>query len=283
MKEIAQNIYIEDRYPGLVLGAIKLENGLVLVDAPFRNEDILSWRTTLSDLSNSANRLLVISDAQIDRTIGLRGMESIVLGHQNVVEILQNRSSSTRPQDIDAGAGVVPFDISISTRWMLPEITYTDQFLINLDNEPIRVSHHPGSHIAGSWVQIDAEKVLFVGDSVATNQPPFLAWADLGCWIADLELLLSDAYQGYKIISARQGRVYQQSIKKMLGILIFLEDFVKTLVEEPDSSKAIKDAVPSLLKNFNFEKTMIDLYRNRLVWGLEKYLLHHYVDEPADE
>lgn len=281
MEEIANRVYIEDRFPGLVLGAIKLADGLLLVDAPFRNEDIHAWRTTLSSLGGKPNKILVISDTQLDRTFGLRGMESLVVGHQTSVELLQNRSSSARLQDIDPGAAMIPYDLSLNARWMMPDITYTDQISIHLDEDPVFITHHPGSHLAGSWVRFDAAKVLFVGDSVATNQPPFLAWADLDRWIADIELLASDEFRGYKIISARQGRLYHQTISKMTRVLKEIRILVRELAEASEPLEAIKKTVPTLLKQFYFDNEMTDLYRIRLVWGLEKYLQRHYLESSS--
>ena len=281
MEEIANKVFLEDRFPGLVLGAIKLSDGLLLIDAPFRHEDIHAWRTTLSSLGGKPNKILVLSDTHLDRTFGLRGMESLVVGHHSSIEILQNRLSSARPQEIDPGAAMIPYELAINARWMMPDITYTDQISIHLDEDPVLITHHPGSHLAGSWVRFDEAKVLFVGDSVTTNQPPFLAWADLDRWIADIELLASDEFRGYKIISARQGRLYHQSISKMGRILTELRRLVTGLAEAAEPLEVIQKTVPTLLKQFSFDIEMTDLYRNRLIWGLEKYLQRHYLESSS--
>ena len=40
MQEISPKVFIETSYPGVTLGAIDWTHGLILVDAPFRPEDI---------------------------------------------------------------------------------------------------------------------------------------------------------------------------------------------------------------------------------------------------
>jgi glyoxylase-like metal-dependent hydrolase (beta-lactamase superfamily II) len=60
---------------------------------------------------------------------------------------------------------------------------------LHWDESPVILEHHPGPTIGAMWVILQQEKVVFVGDLVAKNQPPFLAHADLppglkdwSCW-----------------------------------------------------------------------------------------------------
>src|ERR1051326_8026531 len=68
MREIARQVYIEDQYPGVVLGAISLPHGLIQIDAPPSPEDGRSWRASLLNLNSGVERILVNLDAHPDRT-----------------------------------------------------------------------------------------------------------------------------------------------------------------------------------------------------------------------
>jgi hypothetical protein len=46
MEEIAKNVYIEDKYPGVTLGVISQPRGLIQIDAPPSPEDGRSWRAS---------------------------------------------------------------------------------------------------------------------------------------------------------------------------------------------------------------------------------------------
>ena len=48
MHAIAKTVFIEDRYPGVVLGAIVRPRGLVQIDAPPSPEDSRVWHPLLS-------------------------------------------------------------------------------------------------------------------------------------------------------------------------------------------------------------------------------------------
>ena len=277
MEEIANHVILESRYPGVVLGALSFERGLVLVDAPLRMEDQFAWRKALQGLGTGSDHLLVMLDTHMDRAIGVRGMETGVLAHENCVEILRSRPTSARLQEIDAGADWEPFEVPTNIRWPVPEMTYTGELALYWGEEPILLTHRAGAHIAGSWLQYDTEKVVFVGDSVVVHQPPFLAWADLDLWIAELELLQSEVYQGYKIISGRNGWVRQRSLPKMQEFLKEAKISVERMASADEPLTVIQDEVPRLLKLLSFNKSLTQLFHNRLAWGLEQYYQNHYL------
>ncbi len=277
MEEIAGHTYLENGFPGVVLGVIRSKRGLLLVDAPFRIDDQLNWRSTLTGLDAGRERLLVMLDTHIDRTLGIRAMEADVVGQENSVAILQNRPTAARSQDIDAGADWEPFDLPPNIRWVMPDMTYSDSLSIFWDDLPLILESHPGSHNAGTWLKVENDSVIFIGDSVVTHQPPFLAYADLDAWLVDLDLLRSDEFKGYKIVSGRNGIIRTRSIEKMRDFL----SKVKTVVEKIAANKApVEDLlveVPGLLKALSFNKSLTQLYHNRLAWGLEQYYKRHYL------
>jgi len=50
------------------------------------------------------------------------------------------------------------------------------------------LEQHPGPSSGAIWVTVPDDKVVFLGDAVLKNQPPFIAHADLPAWIEALEL-----------------------------------------------------------------------------------------------
>ncbi len=277
MVEIAKDVFLETDFSGVAVAAIKLKHGLILVDSPFRVEDQRAWRSSLNGLDGSLDRLLVILDAHVDRTLGIRAMESVVAGHANAVEIMRGRSSSFRGQGIATGAEYETFELPSNIRWMTPDMTYTESFFVHWDEGPVVLSHHPGVHTAATWLQYDVEKILFVGDSVMLNQPPFLEWSDLAVWIEDLKLLLSDTFKGYTIIGSRNGVVKCKSVEKWMNYLVNLKATIDEIVNKNGGIQDIIAEVPGLLKKLNFNKSLSNLYMTRLTWGLEAYYQRHFL------
>jgi galactose-1-phosphate uridylyltransferase len=57
MLEIAPQIFIERDYPGVTLGLINWPMGIILIDAPFRPDDIRLWRISMQTFNGSTDRL----------------------------------------------------------------------------------------------------------------------------------------------------------------------------------------------------------------------------------
>ena len=279
MEQIAKNVYIEGSYPGVTLGVITLPKGVVMIDAPFRKADVQSWRGKIGNLEGGVEKLLVILDTHIDRTLGMQAMGCTTLCHQTSVEILQNRPATIRAQDLEGCSDFDKYDQSSNIQWVLPKMNYSNQVFIYWDDEPIRITHQPGSHLAASWVKFDANKVIFVGDSVILNQPPFIGWSDLDPWIEALQLLRSDTFRGYKIVTGRDGLINKRAIGKMITFLMKVKENVEELSSRNARIDDIRSAAANLLKNFDFDLNRSHLYLDRLTLGLENYLHQHRGDE----
>ena len=277
MDSISNHTYLETEYPGVVLGVVQSKRGLLLVDAPFRAEDQRTWHQDLAHLEAGSERLLVMLDPHIDRTLGIRAMETEVVGQENSVPILRNRPTAFRSQELDAGSDWEPFNLPANLRWAIPELTYSDSLNLYWDELSMVLEHHSGSHIAGTWLKVIPDSVVFIGDTVVTNQPPFLGYGDLAAWVTDLELLLSDEYRGFKIVTSRSAVVRARSIEKMRNFLEKTRNKVEAFAAHPGETEDLLREVPGLLRGLNFNKGLTQRYHNRLAWGLEQYYKRHYL------
>ena len=277
MDAISKHTYLETEYPGVALGAIQSKRGLFMIDAPFRTEDQRDWQLSLAQLDTGHERLVVMLDSHIDRTLGIRALESEVIGQENCVPILRSRPTAFRSQELDSGSDWEPFSLPTNLRWAIPEFTFSDTLEIYWDDFPVVLEHHRGSHIAGTWVKVMEDSVVFIGDTVVTNQPPFLGYGDLESWLADLELLLSDEYKGYKIVTSRSAVIRARSIEKMRNFLEKTRNKMEAFAAHPGETEDLLKEVPGLLRGLNFNKCLTQRYHNRLAWGLEQYYKRHYL------
>ena len=272
MEEIAPNIFIEQSYPGVVSSVMKLSHGLLLIDGPFRADDRLLWQQKLVSLGGGIGQLMVMLDTHVDRLLCNPLTEFPILAHENALVIIQDLPVTARSSEMPSGPDAEPYELPQNSRWCLPDMTYRQQVNIHWDDQPVVVTHQPGGHLAGSWVRYDAEKVVFVGDSVMLNQPPFLAWCDLDRWIDELNGLCSDTFSDYSIVSGRNGVVRQKSILKMIDFLTEIKVAVEELALMEDSTEAMAQWAPKLLLKLNFDRSLTEQYQKRLVWGLIKLI-----------
>ena len=107
--------------------------------------------------------------------------------------------------DGDSGADWENKEGVLNTRWAPPEITFTDEMEIHWDSSKLVLTHRPGPMNSAIWAAAPQEKVVFVGDAIITDQPPFLAGADIPQWIDDLKQLLKPNYRNFLIVSGRSA------------------------------------------------------------------------------
>lgn len=285
MQEIANQVYIETAYAGVTLGVINWSHGLILIDAPFRQEDARSWRSAQLNLGGGVDRLLVNLDAHFDRTLGVRAMECTVVGHEKIAEIFRNRPASLKTSSADTGADWELYNGQTGIRWLPPDITFTDRLLIHWNESPLILEHHPGPSGGAIWARMPDQRIAFVGDALTPEQPPFLASANLPAWIKSLKPLITSEYQDYLLVSGRDGLVAHQQVHRQIHLLEKILHMIERLAEQKAPADEIHPLVISLMMEYDIPPHRKIQYRNRLQYGLYQYYtrLHSSISEEIDE
>ena len=280
MQSLRENIHLEDKYPGITLAAINLPQGTIYIDAPPTPEDGRTWRADLLDLESGYERLLINLDANGDRVIGARAMDCPILAHETTAEHYRSRTAIFKNQNEPTGTFWETIPNLGNIRWTPPDLTFTDKMTLYWDDAPLQLEHHPGSEAGAIWVDLPDEKIVFVGDAILKNQPPFFATADIPRWLEDIDLLLSEKYQGYTIISGRGGSCATSTIEKQREILAQAQKELDKLADKDAEPNATAKLIPKLLEPLRFLASERDLFTTRLRYGLEKYYLRHYIKQP---
>jgi hypothetical protein len=276
MQEIAPNILIEKNPLGLITGIIRTEEGTVLIDSPVRLEELNPWRSAAAHSPRSAPRFLIILDTNYDRLLSAKGLDYVIIAHANSLLPARPTTATTKAQEEQTTGGDTYESLNGSGRQILPESTFQQDLRLYLGSMEMHLEHHTGVSNAGVWVELPEQKVLFVGDTVMGDQPPFLAYFDAEAWLADLDLLTSARYQGYQIISSRIGIVSTEQIHAMRSNIAFIRDALSPLLEANASLEEILRLTPKIMDHYQGEPVLQDLYYNRLRWGLTTYYeVHH--------
>jgi glyoxylase-like metal-dependent hydrolase (beta-lactamase superfamily II) len=138
------------------------------------------------------------------------------------------------------------------------------------------LEHHPGPTSGAAWVILQDLKIVFVGDAVLKNQPPFLAGADIPVWLTTLKLLLSPAYRNWLVVSGRGGVVAVEAIRAQKDYLEHVLTRVEKLAKKKSSPEAVENLVAPLLNPFKIPASQMHKYSRRLRYGLHRYYARHY-------
>ena len=276
MQSIADNVYSEDHYLGVTLGVIQLARGLVQIDAPPSPEDSRSWRAALMSLSGGPERLLAMLDAHPDRTLGARAMDCTVIAQEKTAQVFRTRPTTFKAQGTETGADWETIPGLGTVRWAPPEISFTNRMSLHWGDAPILFEHHAGPTSGAMWVMVPEQKVLFVGDAVSKNQPPFLAHSDLPAWIEALDLLMSATYKGFTFVSGRGGTVSTPVIKAQSEFIERVHERLEKMAKRGSSPDATEKLVEPLLSGFKSSAAKHKQYAQRLRYGLRYYYARHY-------
>ncbi|HET7144299.1 MAG TPA: hypothetical protein VFI68_09790, partial [Anaerolineales bacterium] len=121
------------------------------------------------------------------------------------------------------------------------------------------------------WVNVPGEKIVFIGDAVLKNQPPFLAGANLKAWLTSLDKLLDTPFKGYTFISSRGGIVTTSAIKAQYDFLKHVHDKLNKVTTKKPNPAAIEKLVTSLLTWFKAPAARQKQFAQRLRYGLLHY------------
>jgi cyclase len=276
MEAIAKNVYIDDRFLGVTLGVINQPRGLIQIDAPPSPEDGRSWRAAMMGMGNGPERVLINLDAHPDRTLGVRAMDCTVIAHEKTAQAFRNRPNTFKAQGDETGANWEAIPGLGSVRWAPPEISFLDQLTLHWSDTPILLESHPGPTPGAIWVILPSEKVVFVGDAVLKNQPPFLAHADLPVWIEMLKVLIETEYKGFTIVSGRGGVVTPQVVRHQIEVLKRIHDRVEKIGKKKTTANVTDKIADQLLKSFRAPAPRQKQYAHRLRYGLHYYYVRHY-------
>lgn len=275
MHQIKNGIYYEDAYLGVTLGALVYPHGTILIDAPIRPEDGRAWRSALLNLRGGAIRLLISLDAHLDRTLGARALDCTIVAHQKTAQIFRNRPTIFKGQSGESGAEWETYLDAIGTRWALPDITFTHTLNLHWGASEIVLEHHPGPAPGAIWVILPEEKVVFVGDAVTPNQPPFLASADVEEWLNTLAIL-DKGYRDYTIVSGRGGPVEIAAVREQIRYLKLIVKSLERIAKRNPPPEATEKLIPTLLSELTFPKEQYEQYAQRLRAGLYQYYIRRY-------
>jgi cyclase len=271
MQEVIKNIHIEDQFPGVTLGVIVTPRGLIQIDAPPSPEDARSWRAALMNLGGGMERVLINMDAHPDRTLGARAMDCTVIAHEKTASTFRTRPGTFKAQGEETGADWESIPGLGSVRWSPPEISFADQMTLHWSDTPVLLEHHPGPSNGSIWVHLPQEKILFVGDTVLKNQPPFLAGSNIKAWLASLNLLLDSSFKGYTFISSRGGVVTANAVKSQYDFLKHVSDKLDKITTKKPNPAATEKLVNSLLTWFKAPAARQKQFAQRLRYGLLRY------------
>lgn len=274
MRKIKRNIYFENSYAGVSIGAFLFSDHTVLVDAPLKPEDGRAWLAALKEAGASSRMTLVNLDAHPDRTLGAQTLQADVLAHEEIARQFRRRAAVFKTVRQESGAEWESTPGLTGLRWVFPRITFSDTAHLHFGETRLLIELRPGPAPDACWLVAPDEGVLFVGDMLTIDEPPFIGQADIQQWMAQLELLQSRQYKDYTIIAGRGGKAEGRDVKQMFSLLKDMQAKLRSISRSKNAPTEIEKLAARYADRYKPGSRQRTIYIQRLRYGMQEYAAH---------
>jgi cyclase len=193
IREIAPGIFVETEYHGANVAFIVTGEGVILIDTPMLPVQARLWRAEIEKRTSEPITYIINTDHHRAHVIGDQYFPTAtVIAHEQAWKEMKSYGDSFRTRLINMYRDRIPEAV---TEWkqsleiVKPQITFTSRTILYKGDKEIHIIPLGGHTPATSVVFMPNEKLLFAGDVVVTNRPPFLSQGSTKQWLQALTYL----------------------------------------------------------------------------------------------
>jgi glyoxylase-like metal-dependent hydrolase (beta-lactamase superfamily II) len=277
MAKRPSRVVTETRWRGLAAAAILGRRGALCLDAPLQPLEADEWIAELRSKGAARLAFVVQMDSSPERAVAVANLRALpqagavtVVAHQHTAEVMRTPPDSLRTGAVLAtmGAGFQGGEFALPP-WVRPQITFTERLTFHWDRTEVDLIHVPGVNPGALWVHLPEEKVLFVGDALTVNMPPYLGEADIPAWLEALGRLRHAPYKGARLFSGRGGWVAPAHVVRFATFLRAVQHRLESLKSKSEPQKDLTRAAASLSAYFHFPRDRRLMVESRLRLGLQ--------------
>lgn len=276
MQKIAPKVYLENKYIGVNLGLVVIGQGLLLVDSPLHPEDVNEWFKVVSERGQP--RFLVLLDSHPDRVLGSRTLGLPAIAQDQTLQAIREWADTFKGNAHPIGAEADQLKRITGVNNAIPEITFSERMVIHMGGKEIVFLHRPGPRPGSMWMVIPDLSVVFLGDTVTIDEPPYVGVAALEAWLNSLDELRGSDMKSYTLISSCGGRIERKDINHMARFLRKVQSRVEKLEDGKNRDEEIERLAVDLLGDFRIRSNKQDLILKRLKTGLLDQSLLQFPD-----
>jgi cyclase len=193
IREIAPDISIETEFHGANVAFIVTGQGVILIDTPMLPDDARSWLGQIQEHTDQPIIYIINTDHHRAHVIGNQFFPTAtVIAHENAWKEMKSYGDSFRTRLINMYRNRIPeavMEWQSSLRIITPEITFTSRTVLFKGDKEIHLIPVGGHTPATTVIYFPNERLLFSGDVVITDRPPFLSQGNTKEWLEALTYL----------------------------------------------------------------------------------------------
>ncbi len=271
MHKLAGNVYVENSFNGVTVGAIVTKDGIIVVDTPTRPSDARAWREKLLMLSPKPILYVINTDHHRDRVLGNQWFDAPVIAQDWVGERMRLYPELVKSAGFDIAADYELMRELAGVRVMPPHITFSNELTLLRGDREIIVQHVPAQSRGAAWVLVPDAGVVFTGDSVVLDTHPRFADADLGAWMGSLDELRKAKYPAKIIVPGRGKPIDKAGVKFTLDYLKAARKKLDAMTKGGRTRADSATIAAELIKQFPVPDAQRDVLARRLRADVERW------------
>jgi glyoxylase-like metal-dependent hydrolase (beta-lactamase superfamily II) len=271
-QELAPGVFVETTLRRVNVGAILTRAGLVLIDTPPYPDDALAWRAQLRNLSDLPVLAIINTDCHTDRILGNGWFDArVIVAHDDTMARLQNLPASFWDSAIDGLTQTAAERSRFSSVPLrVPTVGFTRRMQLRYGEREISLIAMPGPTAGSLWIPLSDERIVFVGDSVVTNQHPYISSASTKAWMDSLTILRRPRFAADWIVPGRGPLVTKENTEAISHYLRLARRRVQSLYRAGHPRADTVALVPELLELFPYNENDLESVQRRIKIGLDR-------------
>ena len=276
MQKIVPNVYLENKYIGVNLGIVVIGHELLLVESPLQSEVGKELFKVVSERGRP--KFLVLLDSHPDRVLGSRNLTLPAIAQDQTLQTIREWADTFKGNAHPIGAEADQLKRITGVNNAIPEITFSERMVIHIGGKEIVFLHRPGPRPGSMWMVIPDLSVVFVGDTVTIDEPPYVGVSVLEPWLNSLDELRGSDMKSYALISSYGGRIDRKDINHMARFLRKVQSRVEKVEDGKNRNEEIERSAVDLMGDFSIRSLQKDLILKRLKTGLLDQSLLQFPD-----
>lgn len=276
MRKITKSIYYASSYGSVSVGALVFPEHTLLVDAPLHPENARAWLADLHQAGAGSNRTLLYLDSHPDRTLGGQTLQADVIAHEETARQMSRRAAVFKTIRQESGTDWENTPGLTGLRQTMPRLTFSQAAQLQMGGLELHIELRDGVGPGACWLIVPQEQVLFVGDALTLNEPPFLSHADIPAWLEQLEELQARPYKDFSIIAGRGGKAEGRDIKQLHTWLKDIHGKLRSASRGKNTESEIEKLATRYAERYKPSTKLRTRYIQRLRFGMQEYAARHF-------
>lgn len=249
VQEIAPNVLVETGYHGANVGCIITGEGVILIDAPMLPDEARAWRAEIQSRTDQEILYIINTDHHRGHVMGNQYFPTAtVIAHEFAWKNMKSYGESFRTRLLNLYRNRIPSAVQEweeNLKIVEPKITFTDRTVFYKGDKEIHLIPVGGHTAATTVIYLPRDRILFAGDLVVTDRPPFLSQSSTKRWLKALayvrKLRFDVLVPGHGELSGKEAT------EKMSEFLRMVRSNVRSAyhagLSKADTARSLKDLI----------------------------------------